>query len=236
MAYTLTDQDHADIATIEAQLADLDAAIQRHHRTQLTGHDTNPAGDIGGIRSRSAKRKQQIFDRFTREAKTAIKLYNRREALRTSIEWITSGQRAKYHAWNAARAARTAARKARPRRPRVAKPQPTQEQLDAYNAQARAIFDAFEERIRAQRPRRDARDAAGIVSVYAAIQAEIVGQHIRGKRATTADICRGLDDEERRATASLEESHTPPWETYIAARLRTVAEVRAEIAAGAYQL
>lgn len=95
---------------LKKELDETNAKIKRHHGTSISGAQMNPAGDIGGIRSRSPKRKQQIFDRYTREANEGVALYKRRDSLKREIARIeTQPARdrkallrdiALYHWWN----------------------------------------------------------------------------------------------------------------------------------------
>lgn len=70
------------------KLSEVEAKITAYHRTVKTGVDINPAGDIGGIRSRSAKAKERIFDRYSRDAATAVALYNERDRIKAKIAFI----------------------------------------------------------------------------------------------------------------------------------------------------
>lgn len=60
---------------------------------RTSGSATNPAGDIGGIRSRSAKRKNQIFDAHLRACTEYGPAKARKEALEAAIADIESGER-----------------------------------------------------------------------------------------------------------------------------------------------
>lgn len=75
-----------------------------------SGSATNPAGDIGGIRSRSAKRKNQIMDAYIDAAGKYAPAKARVESLQKQIADIESGEReAREARQEAARPAREAA-------------------------------------------------------------------------------------------------------------------------------
>jgi hypothetical protein len=46
----------------------------------------NPIGEVGGIRSRSAKQKQRIMDTYDRTARESNKLVRERDALKRTVE------------------------------------------------------------------------------------------------------------------------------------------------------
>jgi len=73
------------IEELQAELAIVLAALERHYRTALTGSETNPAGDIGGIRSRSQRQKNAIFNRYMREATEGVALATQRDNLQRRI-------------------------------------------------------------------------------------------------------------------------------------------------------
>lgn len=77
-----------EIADLEAQLATIDAKQERHDAEceRTSGFRTNPAGDIGGIRSRSKKQKQQLFERWSRQARTTVDLLEQRRRIVRDIE------------------------------------------------------------------------------------------------------------------------------------------------------
>ena len=75
------------IQGLEQELEEINAKIEHHHGGSLDSMGVNPAGDIGGIRSRSAKKKKQIFDRYTREAKQAVELYRQRDRILSAIKY-----------------------------------------------------------------------------------------------------------------------------------------------------
>lgn len=77
-----------EIADLEAQLATLATKRDRHNAEceHSSGFVTNPAGEIGGIRSRSPKRKQQMFDRWTRQARTATDLFQQYKRIQREIK------------------------------------------------------------------------------------------------------------------------------------------------------
>lgn len=72
--------------TLQDKLADVEARLEKHYRTSLTGAQSNPAGDIGGIRGRSQKRKDQIFNRYSREAAQGVALQAERDRILTQIK------------------------------------------------------------------------------------------------------------------------------------------------------
>ena len=92
------------------ELAECNAQIEQHLASSISGSTMNPAGDIGGIRSRSQKRKQQIFDRYSREARRHVELIEKRDSLKQRIAYIESQPKrdrtllqrdiALYHWWN----------------------------------------------------------------------------------------------------------------------------------------
>ena len=54
------------------------------------GFHINPAGDIGGIRSRSRKVKGQMFDRWTKQAHEGVELEKKKKLLLNQIAWVTA--------------------------------------------------------------------------------------------------------------------------------------------------
>lgn len=219
--YVLTERDRSDIARIEAELAALQLKIDRHERTSLSGEKTNPAGDIGGIRSWSKRKKERMWNRYDREAKTGVKLYTQRQNLRHSIEWITSGRRAEWEHWQALWGASKAKRKAarRPtvkRGPRPPKPQPTADELKAYNDRAYAVYLRCEAERRAVQHLRskdyydlDSQRAAGIASAWTEVDSTIAGQHMRGEMASVAQVRATLIKARAQALKYQEEQRQP---------------------------
>ena len=197
--YQATEGEVRELEQLRARLADAEAAISRHHARQLSGFDTNPAADLGGIRSRSQKAKDRIFDRFSRESKRAIRLYRERDAIAARIAWISSGRRAAFEREQQARAAARPPKRPRPAtpRPRPAKSSMSVESLAAYNARAEAIHARCEAERKAVAPLRS-RDfcdlvsarASGVVNAWTLVEATIVAAHMgRPPRpATVADL------------------------------------------------
>lgn len=65
-----------ELAQVEARIAALDEECAR-----TDGSTTNPEGEIGGIRSRSRRQKDRIFDRWDRQAQEWRGLARRRDDL-----------------------------------------------------------------------------------------------------------------------------------------------------------
>lgn len=76
------------VEEIEAELAKVDARIEQHNAEcqRTSGHALNPAGDIGGIRSRSKRQKRQMWERWDRQAKESIALHQKRDLLAAIIK------------------------------------------------------------------------------------------------------------------------------------------------------
>lgn len=70
---------------LHEKLAEVNARIERHHATQLTGAQTNPDNEIGGIRSRSKRQKERILSRFASDANKAVKLYRERDEIEANL-------------------------------------------------------------------------------------------------------------------------------------------------------
>ncbi len=72
----LTEFENREINTLKAELSELETKRDKMRKVHASrdGMALNPAGDIGGIRSRSAKRKAQMFDRWTKDATESINL------------------------------------------------------------------------------------------------------------------------------------------------------------------
>jgi hypothetical protein len=76
--------------TLEQQLAEVVEQIEKMHKRHeaTSGFATNPAGDFGGIRSRSQRTKDRMFDRWSKQADEAIKLYKKRDSIKAQIKYL----------------------------------------------------------------------------------------------------------------------------------------------------
>lgn len=72
----------ADLARVETKIAELSAECDR-----TSGAATNPEGDIGGIRSRSRRQKDQLHSRWDRQSADWRRLVGERDTLRARIRW-----------------------------------------------------------------------------------------------------------------------------------------------------
>ena len=92
----LDDIEIAEINQLKEKLAKLEAKKFRQNadHDSRSGAKTNPIGEIGGIRSRSPKRKRQMFDRWTRDAKDAMALEQAIAATKASIKRVENTPRA----------------------------------------------------------------------------------------------------------------------------------------------
>lgn len=72
---------------LERELEQVNAALERNaaEGERVSGARLNPAGDIGGIRSRSKKRKRQIAERRDALAAESVRLVRERDRLQTTI-------------------------------------------------------------------------------------------------------------------------------------------------------
>lgn len=72
---------------LQRELDMVNAAIERNDKewVRTSGHALNPAGDIGGIRSRSPRQKGRIVARWDRQAAEGVALMRRKKALETRI-------------------------------------------------------------------------------------------------------------------------------------------------------
>lgn len=71
------------LAAIEARIAAHDAECKR-----TSGHAVNPDNEIGGMRSRSARAKGRMLDRWDRQAKIARELVAKRDKVKDCIRWV----------------------------------------------------------------------------------------------------------------------------------------------------
>lgn len=256
--FYLTAPERAELLSTLDELADARAAYARHKRTALTGADVNPAGDMGGIRGWSRKKKEQMWNRVFKDARRSLLLYKTVEGLEQQIPFILSGDwmrnSIRQHAAIAERAERKrrsieamAARDAR-RQEQARKREATRKadvaDLSAYNMIAQFVYDFCEARQRelVGRPKRWAEMTLadhyhnGAREPWIAVQAAIAAAHLRGpgSRATTAMILRDLD---RARASAIRYQAAHPAEPHIAARtwghLATDAKVRALFATGA---
>lgn len=80
---------------LQDELAQVEARIARHQIAceRWSGFNTNPAGDIGGIRSRSRKQKEQLFNRWTKQANETVYLAGRKAALEREIAAVQEADR-----------------------------------------------------------------------------------------------------------------------------------------------
>lgn len=222
--------ERAELLRLLDDLDAIEAKIERHHRTALSGADTNPGGEIGGIRSRSPKRKAQLFDRFSREAKAAIKLYQQRDGLIGAINHVVAGdwmrQQLRDQAKRAERqrikAEREAQRRVREeRRAARASAQSTHHEaadLAAYNERALILYNRCEQE-RAYYGKSRTKDyndlesqrAAGRQAAWIEVEATIAAAHLRGagERATVATIAAALRTARARAVRYQIAQHEP---------------------------
>ena len=87
------------LETLQNELATLDTEIDKMHKrhAQRDGMAMNPAGDFGGIRSRSQKAKDRIFAAYSTDAAEGVKQYKKRTNLRLRIELLQQAPgRARY--------------------------------------------------------------------------------------------------------------------------------------------
>ena len=80
------------ITLLQTRLADVESKLVKHYQEceRTSGFVTNPAGDIGGIRSRSRKVKGQVFDRWTKQAHEGVELEKKKKLLLNQIAWVTA--------------------------------------------------------------------------------------------------------------------------------------------------
>ena len=73
---------------LQADLARIEQKLQRNRAEydSVSGERLNPIGEIGGIRSRSKKRKRQIADKRLRVAKEYVELITERQQLQREIK------------------------------------------------------------------------------------------------------------------------------------------------------
>lgn len=86
----MTEEEMRLLDDLKSKLAKCNEQIEQHLASSTSGAAMNPAGDIGGVRSRSRKRRRQIFERYSKEAKEHIELLKRREDLKRRIAYIES--------------------------------------------------------------------------------------------------------------------------------------------------
>lgn len=72
----------ADLTRVETRIAELSAECDR-----TSGAATNPEGEIGGIRSRSRRQKDQLTARWDRQSADWRRLVGERDALKARIRW-----------------------------------------------------------------------------------------------------------------------------------------------------
>ncbi len=98
-------------AELQAKLDAVNAKREKHAASAQAFADANYApglqADTGGIRSRSQKRKQQMFDRNSRDAQEGLELLAEAEDLEQQIDAIDSGRREAHDAEKAKRKATT---------------------------------------------------------------------------------------------------------------------------------
>lgn len=98
-------------AELQAKLDAVNAKREKHAASAQAFADANYApglqADTGGIRSRSQKRKQQMFDRNSRDAQEGLELLAEAEDLEQQIDAIDSGRREAHDAEKAKRKAMT---------------------------------------------------------------------------------------------------------------------------------
>lgn len=82
---TTLDRLRSELATLDERIAAHAAACER-----TSGHTVNPDNEIGGMRSRSARGKAQLIDRWDRQAREATTLHGQRRTLALRIEWLES--------------------------------------------------------------------------------------------------------------------------------------------------
>lgn len=73
----------AKLARIDQRIADHDAECER-----TSGHVVNPDNEIGGMRSRSARAKGKLLDRWDNQARVSVALHDERRLLANRIAWI----------------------------------------------------------------------------------------------------------------------------------------------------
>lgn len=75
---------------LRAALARIDQRIAEHSAEceRTSGHAVNPDGEIGGMRSRSARAKGKLLDRWDSQACHALALHDKRRILANRIAWV----------------------------------------------------------------------------------------------------------------------------------------------------
>lgn len=78
------------IEVLRAKLARIDQRIAAHDAEceRTSGHVVNPDGEIGGMRSRSARAKGKLLDRWDNQARVSVALHDERHILANRIAWI----------------------------------------------------------------------------------------------------------------------------------------------------
>lgn len=77
---------------LRSELAALDERIAAHvtECERTSGHAVNPDNEIGGMRSRSARGKARLMDRWDSQARESARLHDQRRSLAQRIEWLES--------------------------------------------------------------------------------------------------------------------------------------------------
>jgi len=98
--FSLTTAEVLELDELKKKLSELEQTIERTYARHTSGAEQNPAMDIGGIRSRSKRQKQQLFNRYTREARETGNLVNRRKQLERKIRSLENRPKHRRQRWN----------------------------------------------------------------------------------------------------------------------------------------
>lgn len=257
----LTSPERAELLRALDDLAAAEKALDRHRRTMITSADVNPAGDMGGIRSWSQKKKDRMWNRVYRDARQATLLGNALRSAQARPDYILSGQwmrnqilerqAAQERAERRRRSVEAEQRRALRRQERAERQRASRRaqaaDLAAYNMLAEYVYQ-FCERVHhghaghaKKWPEMSLTDHYhwGARAPWIEVQATIVAAHLRGpgERATAAMVLRELDRSRARAIA-YQAQH--PKDPRIAARtwghLAADTKIRALFGSGALAL